>query len=88
VKSKQVPIRAKDIIKVTVEQKAKKVERKLTSQHFTGRFNDTKNKRIAFFVMQNLCRQAGHFIIKNRYLLRQGRNFASFIKRHLSFAFG
>jgi hypothetical protein len=48
----------------------KKVEGKLTSQHFIGGFDDAKNKRIAFFVMQKFCRQAGHFITKNRYLLR------------------
>jgi hypothetical protein len=80
---------AKDIIKIAVEQKGKKTSRKkLTSQHLTGGFDNAKDKRIAFLMMQNLCRQARHLIIKNRYLLRQIRSFASFIKCHLSLAFG
>jgi hypothetical protein len=87
-----VPIRTKDIIKIAAEQKRrrkkKRVEGKLTSQHFTSGFDDAKSKRIAFFVMQNLCRQAGHFITKDRYLLRQVRSLASVVKCHLSLAFG
>jgi hypothetical protein len=81
-------MRAKDNHKNSSGTKREKVERKLTSQHLTGGFDNAKEKRIAFLVMQNLCHQAGHLIIKNRYLLHQIRSFASFIKCHLSLAFG
>jgi hypothetical protein len=80
---------AKDITKTTVEQKRKRqVERKLTSQHLVGRLDNAKDKRVAFLMMQNLCRQARHLIIKNRYLLCQTTSLASFAHSHLCLAFG
>jgi hypothetical protein len=70
---------AKDITKIAVKQKGKRqVERKLTSQHLTGRLDNAKDKRFAFLMMQNLRRQARHLIIKNGYLLCQTASFASF----------
>jgi hypothetical protein len=72
-----------------VEQKEKKISRKETYIVTSRRgFDNAKEKRIAFLMMQNFCRQAGHLIIKNRYLLRQIRSLAGFIKCHLSLAFG
>jgi hypothetical protein len=47
----------------------REVKRKLTSQHFTGRLDNAKNKRLAFFIMDNLPRQTGNLFIKRRYLL-------------------
>jgi hypothetical protein len=39
------------------------VERKLTSQHLAGRLDNAKNKRFAFFIMDNLSRQAGDLFV-------------------------
>jgi hypothetical protein len=39
------------------------VERKLTSQHLAGRLDNAKNKRFAFFIMNNLSRQAGDLFV-------------------------
>jgi hypothetical protein len=64
---------AKDIIKTAVKQEEKRkrkqsqVKKKLTSQHLAGRLDNTKDKRVAFFMMHNPHHQARHFVIKNGY---------------------
>jgi hypothetical protein len=61
---------AKDVTKIAVKKQGKKeVKRKLTSQHLAGQLDNAKNKRFAFFIMDNLGRQTGNLFIKRRYLL-------------------
>jgi hypothetical protein len=64
------------------------VERKLTSQHLTGRLDNAKNKRFALFIMNNLRHQAGDLFIKGRYLLHITTGFASFVNSHLCLTLG
>jgi hypothetical protein len=49
----------------------REVERKLTSQHLAGKLDNAKNKRLAFFIMDNFRRQTGNLFIKRRYLLHK-----------------
>jgi hypothetical protein len=88
-KSKQVPITAKGVTKNSSEQTGKReVERKLTSQHLTGRLDNAKNERFAFFIMNNLRHQTGDLFIKGRYLLHIATGFASFVNSHLCLTLG
>jgi hypothetical protein len=83
-KSKQVPIVAKGVTKSSRGQSGKEgVERKLTSQHLAGRLNNAKNERFAFFIMNNLSRQAGDLFAQGRDLLQITTGFASFVHSHL-----
>jgi hypothetical protein len=66
----------------------REVERKLTSQHLAGRNDNAKNKRFAFFIMNNLRRQTGDLFIKRRYLLHMTTGFASLVNSHLCLALG
>jgi hypothetical protein len=74
--------------KSSEETGKREVERKLTSQHLAGRLDNAKDKRFAFFVMNNLRRQTGDLFIQNRHLLRQTTSFVSFAHSHLCLTFG
>jgi hypothetical protein len=88
-KSKQVPTTAKGVTKNSNEQTGKRgVERKLTSQHLGGRFDNAKNERFALFIMNNLRRQTGDLFIKRRYLLHIAIGLASFFNSHLCLTLG
>jgi hypothetical protein len=79
---------ARDVTKTAVKKQGKReVERKLTSQDLAGRLDNTKNKRLAFFIMDNLRRQTGNLFIKRRYLLQITTSFASFAHSHLCLTF-
>jgi hypothetical protein len=70
---------AKGCYKNSNEESGKReVERKLTSQHLAGRLDNAKNKRFAFFIMNNLRRQTGNLFIKRRYLLQIATSLTSF----------
>jgi hypothetical protein len=84
-----VPTTAKGVTKDSSERTGKRgVERKLTSQHLAGRFDNAKNERFALFIMNNLRRQTGDLFIKGRYLLHIATGLASFFNSHLCLTLG
>jgi hypothetical protein len=89
-KSKQVPTKwLKDVTKKSSSQTGKEgVERKLTSQHLTGRFDNAKDERFALFTMNNLSHQTGDLLLKGRYFLHIATGLASLFYSHLRLTFG
>jgi hypothetical protein len=88
-KSKQVPTTANDDTKTASANIGKGgVERKLTSQHLTGRFDNAKNERFALFTMNNLRHQTGVLFFKGRDFLHIATGLASLFYSHLCLTFG
>jgi hypothetical protein len=55
---------AKGVTKTAGDNQEKKESKeKLTSQHLAGRLDNAKNKRLAFFIMNNLSHQAGDLFV-------------------------
>jgi hypothetical protein len=61
--------------------------RRLTKQHLANRFDDTKQKGLAFFEMSDSRYQTRHLILKNGYLFQQTASSAGLIHSHLRLAF-
>jgi hypothetical protein len=64
------------------------VERELTSQHLAGRFDNAKNERFTFFIMNNPSHQTGDLFLKGRDFLHIATCLASLFNSHMCLIFG
>jgi hypothetical protein len=64
------------------------VERRLTSQHLTGRLDNANYERFAFFIMNNPSHQTRDLFLKGRYFLHIATCLASLLNSHLCLTFG
>jgi hypothetical protein len=68
------------------KRKKRKAARNLTSQHLTGRLNDTNKKGVAFFKMHDFGHQTRHLILKCGYLFHKAARLAGLVQSNLCLA--
>jgi hypothetical protein len=85
--SRQVPTVQRKVNMKKNQIKNEEATERLTKKHLTNRFDNAKQKGLAFLEMSDSRDQTGHLILKNGYLLQQTTRFAGPIHSHLRLAF-